>query len=44
MRGDPKKLLEQAEREAGLKVEGMRLYPWNPETGKVSETPIPQSF
>ena len=44
MKGDPKKLLEQAERETGLKVEGMRLYPWNPETGKVSETPLPQSF
>ena len=44
MEGDPQKLLEQAERETGLKVEGMRLYPWNPETGKVSETPIPQAF
>ena len=41
MQGDPEKLLEQAERETGLKVMGMKLFPWNPETGAVSETPLP---
>jgi len=44
MRGKPEKLLEQAEKETGLKVKGMSLYPWNPETAAVSENPLQESY
>ena len=44
MQGKPARLLEQAEKEVGLKVQGMSLYPWNPRTGAVSENPLQESY
>lgn len=36
--------MEQEERETGLKVIGMDVYPWNPETGKVAEKALARPF
>jgi len=44
MYGKPKDLLEQTERETGLKVKGIDVYPWNPATGEVSDEPLPRPF
>jgi hypothetical protein len=42
MQRDPARILEQTERETGLKIGGgTEIFPWNPETGKVSKTPLP---
>jgi WD40 repeat protein len=37
---NPKELLTRVERETGLKLIGMDIYPWNPATGKAYETPL----
>jgi eukaryotic-like serine/threonine-protein kinase len=42
--GPPAGLLDAAERATALKVIGMRLHPWKPDSGQVSATPLPQNF
>jgi eukaryotic-like serine/threonine-protein kinase len=39
----PKQLLTETERATGLRSTGMRVYPWDPETGRAFDT-LPQKF
>ncbi len=44
MKKTPQEILNDTERSTGVKVIGMDVYPWNPQTGRLSNDPLPRPF
>jgi WD40 repeat protein len=42
--GDPGRLLSEVQRDTGLKVQALQVYPWDPVTGKLAPAPLPEQY